>query len=847
VKRFKATPARSAWDYFLPGHTAEERGDLEEAMRSYRAALTMEPNHYISLNCLAGCLATDKINRRPEAIQLFTGCIALRPHTVNPYHARANCYRKLGQLDEAEADHSAAISAAASEWSRIYAYDCRRSFYRDLGRTEKARQDQARIIELWEQMREKPQIAPYPEGYRQLILMGNVACVYQDAGRLQEAVALLEQTLEKCKARPPDLADAYYFSFTLGRTEHLADAYKKAGRLREAIALDEQVLEKRKATLGPDHPDTLRIMNNLALAYSEAGRSQEAIRLLKQRMEKQKGTILDPSQAVDHFNLGYALWKKGALDEAIAALKEAIRLKADFALAYSGLGVALADKGALDEAIAAHNKAIRLKPDVALAYHNLGIALFRKGALDEAIAAYNQAIRLKPDEADFHGGLAIASCEKGAHDEALAAIRNALRLDPGKSHFHKDLGIILLEKGAWDEAITACEEAIRLQPDNDIAHETLGRAFQGKGALKEAVAAKKECILLQPKSWRYHNSLGVAYLRMDALDEATACYREGLRLAPDSCATLGNLGSVLMEKGAWGEADAVLERAVRISEKQAKGRPTARTRLDWAITVLKRGTLHREMARYQEAEKELRQAQAILEKLLSESPKDHVCLRCLADALGAQAKLCRDRDELAEARRLLGEALGRQQTALKLFVTSPLYQGLVAVRSLELADTLLQLSEPAAVKDQVEQLLREAVRYSANDRSAQNALAWFLATCRRQQFRDPKRAVELAKRLVEQAPQKGAYWRTLGAALFGMGDWKGTVAAMEQATKAFNGGDGTERFFLAMACWRMGNREQARAGYDQAVKWMEKHRPRHAELRRLRAEAASLLNTKEHK
>jgi tetratricopeptide (TPR) repeat protein len=506
------------------------------------------------------------------------------------------------------------------------------------------------------------------------------------------------------------------------------------------------------------------------------------------------------------------------------------------------------DNGAFDDGIAACKEAIRLNPTLAEAYNHLGVALNRKGCLDDAIAAHKEAIRLKPNEALFHNELAADLSEKGDQDEALAAIRNALRLDPSHAGYHKALGIILFMKGDWDEAIAACKEAIRLQPDNVIAalaRETLGGAFEGKGALNDAVATYKECIHLQPKSARHHNDLGVAYIKMDALDDAIAHYREALRLEPDNPAALSNLGEALMEKGAWDEADTLLKRAVLITEKQAKVRPTPWMRRDWAVAVLRRGTLHRETARYQEAEQDLRQAQALLEKLLSESPKDRWCLRRLADVLIAQARLCRDRDQLAEARRLFGEALGRQKTALELSATTPVYQGLVAIYSLELADTLLQAPEGAKVKEQVNKLLQDSVWYSANDRLAQNALAWFWATSRQRQYRDPKRAVELAKRLVEQAPQQGLYWRTLGTALYALEDWNGTVAAMQKAMGVRNGGDGTERFLIAMARWRMGNQEEARAGYESALRWMNKHRPQNYELRRYEAEAAALLGIQE--
>ena len=48
-----------------------------------------------------------------------------------------------------------------------------------------------------------------------------------------------------------------------------------------------------------------------------------------------------------------------------------------------------------------------------------------------------------------------------------------------------------------------------------------------------------------------------------------------------------------------------------------------------------------------------------------------------------------------------------------------------------------------------------------------------------------------------------------------------------------------------MAHWQVGEKEQARKEYRQAVQWMEKHQPQNEELRRFRAEAAKLLGVEE--
>ena len=75
------------------------------------------------------------------------------------------------------------------------------------------------------------------------------------------------------------------------------------------------------------------------------------------------------------------------------------------------------------------------------------------------------------------------------------------------------------------------------------------------------------------------------------------------------------------------------------------------------------------------------------------------------------------------------------------------------------------------------------------------------------------------------------------------GDWKGAITALEKsealdAHKENLAGNG---FFLAMAHWQLGQKDQARQWYDKAAAWMEKRRPHDEQLIHFRAEAAALL------
>jgi len=112
LKRFQATPARTAWDHFIPGQAAARGGDLKEGIRLYEAALVLQPNHYDSLFCLAERLRTEQIKRVPEAVQLYRACSALRQNDQMPHRERGDCLVELGRMEEAEAAYTSAIAAA---------------------------------------------------------------------------------------------------------------------------------------------------------------------------------------------------------------------------------------------------------------------------------------------------------------------------------------------------------------------------------------------------------------------------------------------------------------------------------------------------------------------------------------------------------------------------------------------------------------------------------------------------------------------------------------------------------------------------------------------------------------
>jgi eukaryotic-like serine/threonine-protein kinase len=141
--------------------------------------------------------------------------------------------------------------------------------------------------------------------------------------------------------------------------------------------------------------------------------------------------------------------------------------------------------------------------------------------------------------------------------------------------------------------------------------------------------------------------------------------------------------------------------------------------------------------------------------------------------------------------------------------------------------------------DEAVACFREALRLKPDFPRAHHNLVWLLVTWPRPRLRDRARAVALARKAVELAPKEGNFWNTVGVAHYRAGDWKAAVAALERSVRLRAGGDSAD-FFLAMARWRLGDKEQARVWYGKTVAWMDQHSWKDPEQTPFRAEATQL-------
>jgi tetratricopeptide (TPR) repeat protein len=279
----------------------------------------------------------------------------------------------------------------------------------------------------------------------------------------------------------------------------------------------------------------------LALQQYQAGNAPAAEQMLHQLLQAA------PERAEAHHLLGIIALQAGRYDQAVASLRQALRLNpraADgyvhLAAAYNGLGLGLEQQGKLEEAMANYREAIRLQPRLAEAHYNLGNVHKREERFDDAIACYQEALRIKPNLPEACNNLGGVRARQGKYEEAIDWYRKALGINPRFADAYNSLGHAYERLKQYDEAICNYKAAVQLNPQCAEAHNGLGCALQRLNKIDEAVECHRLAIKVNPNFAVAHNNLGTTLERQEKLEQALASYKEAMRLRPGYAAARWN-------------------------------------------------------------------------------------------------------------------------------------------------------------------------------------------------------------------------------------------------------------------------------------------------------------------
>ena len=278
--------------------------------------------------------------------------------------------------------------------------------------------------------------------------------------------------------------------------------------------------------------------------------------------------------SVAHNNIGYVLYQKGDVEDAIKQYNQALEINPNYAQAHFNLGVVHLKRGEVDDAIAEYNHALAIMPDYMEAHFDLGTALALKGNLDGAIAQYQQVLKMQPDYAEANYNLGRVLLLNGDTDKAIGYLDKTFAADSDAMARWFNLGNEFLQQQDWQCAIVCYQQAIKINPRLADAYANLGVALSQKGETREAMDAWQRALEINPSQLYVQNNLAWslavspdATLRNGA--KAVALAQQANQLSGGSSPDiLRTLAAATAENGNYALAASTARRALELAIEQ---------------------------------------------------------------------------------------------------------------------------------------------------------------------------------------------------------------------------------------------------------------------------------------
>ncbi len=287
--------------------------------------------------------------------------------------------------------------------------------------------------------------------------MNQLTTQLQDALRLQQQgqSALAERIYRKTIAEFPSEPRAWHL---LGKLLH------QHGHLKDALPMLQEA-----ATLSRQPAHRFDLGRLLVDMGDHAGACNCFEDILKQQ----------PRDLAARYHLGHTLYLAGKLNEAETAFRRAIKdHPAQAADIYSALGIVLHSQERTEEAIDAMRQAVKLRPNYLDGHVNLAEALRQQGHIPEAISQYREAIALAPHVGSLWHKLAdsrrFTSPEDADIQSMTAALDRSGTSDQDRMYLAFALGKAFDDCGLADLAFPLMTLANRIKraaftydPEND--------------------------------------------------------------------------------------------------------------------------------------------------------------------------------------------------------------------------------------------------------------------------------------------------------------------------------------------------------------------------------------------
>jgi tetratricopeptide (TPR) repeat protein len=297
-----------------------------------------------------------------------------------------------------------------------------------------------------------------------------------------------------------------------------------------------------------------------ALASGHYADAEKAFEKLRQ---------LEPGTAEVHANLGLIYFQERKFEDAILALKRALKLKPTLTKTDNLLAMSLSEIGRYNEAAPGLEKCLHHSTDIEIK-RMCGLELERAYTGlkkdSKAVEVAMELNRLYPDDPEIlyqtgtiYGNYAFLTMEKLAQVGPTSVWRHLAAAEAHES------------QGSYGQAIQEYQEVLRLEPERPAIHYRIGRSLMGRfwqrQSSEDIVAAQKEFeeeLRLHPDNANSAYELGEMRRKNKQMDEAQRYFEQALQHYPDFAEAQLGLAAVLLEKNQPEQALLHAQRAVAV-------------------------------------------------------------------------------------------------------------------------------------------------------------------------------------------------------------------------------------------------------------------------------------------
>jgi len=235
---------------------------------------------------------------------------------------------------------------------------------------------------------------------------------------------------------------------------------------------------------------------NYALVFMERGYTDQALASCRLVLEQ------EPENAEAHYLLGMIYLQKQMNQEARASFERTIHTPpsqpSTWPDAWNNLGMLAAQDGRSEEAITALKEAIRLNPSYTVALENLGSVYRQQHRWAEAESVLKRALETDPNNAEVNYDLALTFAQQDDTQQAEQHFVAALRLRPEYPEALNNLGVLYLNTNRADLGAKAFETCIRVAPTFDQAYINLAKVYAQQGQMDRAADTLHQLLKQHP-------------------------------------------------------------------------------------------------------------------------------------------------------------------------------------------------------------------------------------------------------------------------------------------------------------------------------------------------------------